>query len=358
MSATAFFDITGGGGRAYIFEAGALRENFPFELSEEQRFHVRELPGDIEEAYLGVPLEMLDFRVLELPVSEPEKVREVLPFELEDLILGGAEGSVFDAVVFPAAPGEKHKVLAIYTGKEPLRTLLLRLGELGLDPRAVTNLELAGIVRKAREGGEVGSLIVEGPSPDEAERAALALSEIQAPTINLRRGELAFTRDMEWAKRSMRFAALALVALLLVFAGDVGLRTAKVKKEAAIVEGRILQSYLEMFPGEKPAGAQGLSFKARARMKEARDLDAFMRGVSPLGFLMKLQEKRQPSVVYSDITLDREFVVLKGEAPSLSDVEKARAVLEEFLTEVKISETGQSVKGGVSFTITARERES
>lgn len=356
MSVTAFFDITGGGGRAYIFESGVLRENFPFELSEDQKFHVRELPPDIEDAYLGLPLEMLDFRVLELPLSEPERVREVLPFELEDIILGGAEGAVIDAVVFPAASGEKHRVLAVYTGKEALRALLLRLGELGLDPRAVTSLELAGVVGKARNGGEVGSLLVEGASMDEPERADLALSEIQAPTINLRRGELAFMKDVEWAKRSMRFAALALMALLLVLAGDVGLRTAKVKKEAAFHEGRVLQSYKEMFPEEKPAQAKGLPFKARARVKEARDLDAFMRGVSPLGFLMKLQEKRQPSVVYSDITLDREFVVLKGEAPSLSDVEKARAVLEGFLSEVKISETGQSVKGGVSFTITAKER--
>lgn len=356
LAVTAFFDITGNNGRLYVFEDGALREGIPFELSEDQRFFTGELPEDIGEVLVSLPLEMLDFRMLELPISEPARVREVLPFELDGLILGGAEGVVVDALVLKEPRGEKHRVLAVFVEREKIRALLGRLSELGLDPRAITSLELAHAVKISSGTEELGSMLLEPSTLAESERPAAALAELSDLTINLRRGEFAYTRDIEKTRRSLMLTALALVLLLLLFAGDLGLRTLKLGKQTAVLESEIVSLYSGMFPGEKPKSARGLAYKAKALLKEARGKEAQLKGLYPLEFLMSLQEARPPEVVFTDITLDREFVSLKGEARTLSDVQKAKAALEGFLSEVKISETGQSVKEKVSFTISAREK--
>lgn len=356
MPVTAFFDITDmQEGRLYLFEDGRLEDSRTFEIGEDGRFYAGELP-EVEEAFVSLPLEEFDYRVLELPFSEPERVREVLPFELDGLILDGAESAAMDAMVLGKAEGGKHRVLAAYIRKDALARLIEGLSGLGADPRAVTCLELASAINAAEGAEDMGRALLEPPALEESERPALALKETESPTINLRRGEFAYTRDAERAMRSFRFTAAALIALLLIVSGDVGVRAAKVKKETARVSEEIISTYRGAFPAEKPGAAQGLAYKMKARLKELREKDRALKTVSPLEFLMKLQETRPQGVAYTDITLDREFVVLKGEAPSLSDVEQAKATLEGFLAEVKISETGQSVKDKVAFTITAREK--
>ncbi len=354
MPVTAFFDITGmQQGRLYLFEDNRLEDARPFEIGEDHRFYAGELP-EVEEAFVSLPLDALDYRVLELPFSEPERVREVLPFELDGLILGGTESAAIDAVVLGEAEGGKHRVLAAYVQKDALARLIEGLSALGVDPRAITCLELANAVRAAEGGEDMGRALLEPPALEESERPALALKEAENPTINLRRGEFAYTRDAERARRSFRFTAGLLIAILLIVSGDIAVKAAKVRKETARVSEDIISTYKGAFPAEKPGTAQGLAYKMKARLKEMREKDRALKAVSPLGFLMKLQETSPEGLAYTDITLDREFVVLKGEAQSLSGVEQAKSSLEGFLAEVKISETGQSVKDKVAFTITAK----
>jgi hypothetical protein len=270
LAVTAFFDITGRHGRLYVFEEGVLRDNIPFELSEDRRFFTGDLPEDIGEALVSLPLEMLDFRMLELPFSEPARVREVLPFELDGLILGGTEGVVVDALVLKEPEGEKHRVLAVFVEREKIRALLGRLSELGLDPRAITSVELAHAVKISTETGELGRMLLEPSALAEPDRPAAAHAELSDLTINLRRGDFAYTRDIEKTRRSMMFTVLALILLLLILAGDLGLRTLKLGKQAAGLESQIVSLYSGMFPGEKPESARGLAYKAKALLKEAR----------------------------------------------------------------------------------------
>ena len=52
----------------------------------------------------------------------------------------------------------------------------------------------------------------------------------------------------------------------------------------------------------------------------------------------------------------RELIVLKGECASLSDAQRIKNDLEEFLTGVNISETKPSAQNRTLFTITAKDR--
>jgi type II secretory pathway component PulL len=356
MASTAFVDVTGGEGTVYIFDKGtnALRESIGFSLGEDRAFRLSGLPGDMAESLLSLPLSMLNFRVLELPLMDMDKIKDILPFELEGIILGGSENIVFDARVLESGEAG-HKVLAVYMEKGVLKGLLDGLKPFGIDPKAVTSLDLGSALEAyAGSSGELGSLLLEHRVAPGDQRIERALREMSQCTMNLRTGEFSYTREVEQTRRTLRFAAVALIALVLIFAGDIALRTMASKKEGARLEKAVLKKYSEVFPGEAPKAATGLTYKLKSQIKELEQKVAFTTGVSPLDFLLELQGRNVPGLVFTDITLSGEAVVLKGEASSLSDVEAVKGRLEGLLKDVTISETGQSARGKTVFTITAK----
>jgi hypothetical protein len=356
MPGTVFFDITGEEGRIHVFEDGRLRESTPLEIGGDGRFYAGDLPEGIKEAVLSLPLSMLDFRVLELPFEEPERIREVLPFELEGIILGGTERVVIDAVVLGKTEEGKTRTLAVYVEKAALEKLIAGLSELGVDPRVVTSVELSRAIDEANRGEDLERLLLESPPAEEGWREEAAGRELSGPTINLRQGALAYTKDAERRRRSLAFAAVGLIALLLVLAGDVLVRAARIQKEAKAVAKELVTTYAGIFPGEKPEKAAGLSYKLKARMGEMRTKNEALRGASPLEFLMKLQSVLPGGIVVDVLTLDKGFVIIKGKAPTLTDVEEAKGALDTFLRDVKITDTGQAVGEKTAFTIEAKEQ--
>jgi type II secretory pathway component PulL len=360
MSTRAFIDITDGEGAIYLFRKGAQTSEatkVTFSLGEGHEFHAGELPGDIEESFLSLPLGMLDFRLLELPISNPEKAREVLPYELEGLMLGPSESVVMDAAVINGPKGveQTYGVLAVYIRKDVLGKLLDGLGELGLDPRAVTSIELGAAIEASESADELSERLLKKQGLDSAGRVERAVREMAAPGINLRRGELSYTKEAEQARRSLKFTTALVMAILVLFGVNTSYRMINARKDTARVETRLLRTYTDIFPGEKPKSARGLSYKARARLKEMGEKEASLKGVSALEFLLKLQAAKFPGLKIGEITLDKGLVVLRGEAASLSRVEEMKALLEGFLSEVKITETTQLPAETTAFTITARE---
>jgi hypothetical protein len=355
MPLTAFFDLTGKEGSLRVFEDGRLRESTPFEIGGDGRFYAGDLPEGAKETVLSLPLSMLDFRVLELPFDEPERIREVLPFELEGIILGGTERVVMDAVVLGKTEEGKTRTLAVYVEKATLERLITGLSELGADPRVVTSVELARVIHEAGTGEDLERLLLESPPAGEDWREEKAEGELSLSTVNLRQGELAYTRDEERTRRSLAFAAVGLIALILVLAGDVLVRAARVEREAQAVQKELLSAYTGIFPGEKPERVAGLSYKLKARMEEMRGKSEDLRGVSPLEFLMKLQAALPRGIVVDVLTLDTGFVIVKGKADTLTQVEEAKSSLDTFLHDVKIMDTGQAVGGKTAFTIEAKE---
>ena len=102
MGITLFFDLKDEP-MLYTFEKSRgtyiKKEVLHASVSEEYELGLERMPHDIEASYVSVPLSMLSFRTIELPFSDMKRVREVLPFELDNLILGGSGGIVFDACV-------------------------------------------------------------------------------------------------------------------------------------------------------------------------------------------------------------------------------------------------------------------
>ena len=183
-------------------------------MTEKYDFVPDMMPGGIEDAFLSLPVSMLNFRVLELPFSGRERIREVLPFELEGMMLGGTDKALIDGIVVGKTEG-KYKVLAVYIEKSIIRDLLGKLNSCGVDPAFITSLELGKIVKEFSPGN-----LLSLPSMDEKERIALAQEEMRYPSVNLRREEFAYTRDIEKTRKSLRSTAVLAIFVCIAVSAN------------------------------------------------------------------------------------------------------------------------------------------
>ena len=150
MAKALFIDITDKELNTYIFDVGQgryeLKENRKYHLAEKYDFPAEAIAGGFDNVYLSLPACMLNFRVLDTPFSDRERIREVLPFELDGIILGGTDKALFDDIIVGRTES-KHQALAVYIEKSVVRNMLAKLNSCGADPVFITSLELGKIVK-------------------------------------------------------------------------------------------------------------------------------------------------------------------------------------------------------------------
>lgn len=388
MGSRVFIDITGDtGGRVYVIDADhKLRETFNFALGEGMAFTLEgSIPEDMDQSTVSVPASWLDFRALELDLPDAGAARAVLPFELDGLLVNEPSHYVIDALVAPARAqspaaspgngepgngaghlnGKAGKVLALYMPAARVGELVSGLSDIGIDPRYITCLELASKMDdilagdySSLLGGHEGAEGTEGrQSPDELDeprRVDLAQGQFDSPAINLRLGEFSFKGDVRRGLRKIRLTFALFAALMVVLALTSTINAIFDTRQAAALEQKVLGIYGEIFPGQKPANARGLSYKVRSKLKEYRQKSEAMGSLDVLSTMKQIQGAMPGGLKFTDLTLSREGVVLKGEAGSLESIEQARTSMEAFLFDVKITQTGKAVSGQTDFNITAR----
>ena len=314
-------------------------------------FMIDENATGIDETYLSLPLGLLNFRIVELPFSDLRKVMELLPFELDGLILGGTGDIVFDACLLGNENG-RSKVLVAYLKKEVLRALLANLKSYGFDPRAVLSLELGHAVVAASKEGFANNLLTPVPIEND-DRVGIAIRELRKPTVDFRKGEFAHTADADKAKKSLRITAALAVLLLLLFLADTTMNIISARRENQDLRDDIRKTYQAMFPAEKKITSE--TYQLKAHLKELKGKESSFIGVSPLQVLRALTRISGPGVSLSEISIEKDIIILKGECPSLSEAQRIKAELEDILTNVSISDTRPSSGNKTFFTITAKE---
>lgn len=356
MSRTVFLDFKGRELSVYSFDNGGRNgqpgSSFTIPVEENYSFAF-DKPAGAEEFIFSLPLNLLDFRVLELPFSDVKKVRELVPFEIDNLVLGGSGSVAFDAFILSRGEG-KSQVLVAYIGKETLRTILNRLKASGIDPKAVVSLELAHAVSSSASAEEIAGKLLSPDPLEEKERISAAAAEIKNPTVNLRRGEFAYTADTERTTKSLMMTAALVVLVLFIFLADNVMVIVSTKRENDSIKESIRKTYQGLFPSERKISNE--LYQLKAHMKELKDKESSFVGVSPLDTLLDLSGASRPSVSFIEITVDRDLIILKGEAPTMSDVQKTKTDLEKVFTEITISDTKPSVQGKTLFTLTVRGR--
>lgn len=354
MARIAFFDLREKELSTVILEKKGYgvvsRHSAPISGGNNYTFVPDEKAAGIEESYLSLPLSLLNFRIVELPFSDMRKVLELLPFELDGLILGGAGDIVFEACLMGNENG-RSKVLVAYLRKEVLRTLLDNLKSYGFDPRAVLSLELGHAVAAASKEGFADNLLAPVPIENE-DRLGIAIRELQKPTVDFRKGEFTHTADSDKVKKSLRITAALAALLILLFLADTTMTIIAAKGENQDLRDDIRKTYQAMFPGEKRITSE--TYQLKAHLKELKDKESSFIGVSPLQALRALTRISGPGVSLSEISVEKDIIILKGECPSLSDAQRLKAELEDILTNVSISDTRPSSGNKTFFTITAK----
>ncbi len=294
--------------------------------------------------YLSLPLRHLDFRLLRMPFSSREKLRETIPYELQGLVVSVDE-IVFDPLVI-SEEENSFVVLVPYMKKERLRGIMEPLRARGIDPEVVTSLELARVRKEFSTEALTG-----GVKLSEEEIRALVLEELEGPTINLRQDDLSFTRHSQEKERLLRrLSRLTALALLLVSLGLL-LQWLGYRKEAATTAASMQALYRDAF-GEGTRVVDPL-YQLRANIKQLREELEGIRGVRALDMLSLFSERWVDGVVLEELTVNPGLVLLKGEAGSLKDVQSLISSLKKGFRGVELAESRKTVSGRLAFSITA-----
>jgi type II secretory pathway component PulL len=350
MSRVLFIDFKEKELTAHIFHirgnACEIKETRSFPISNQYDFSFEMETGQIESAAVSLPAAWFNFRIIELPFSDKDKIRETLPFELDGVILGGSKAVIFDDVIVGKSD-DAVQVLAVYIEKDRLTKVLDALRSRGIDPVHVTCLELRKKLTDFRLPELLTPVLLE-----DKERIALAGEEIKKPIINMRRGEFAYTRDIERTRKSLRVTAVLLVFIAVVFSADVLLKIVSLRQESGAVKNEIRKQYMELFPGEKNIVNE--LYQLKSHLKELQEKEDAFIGVDTLGLLLNLSQLEREGVVFNEITEDKNAITLKGEAASLSLIQQFKQKLETLYNDVTIADSKSSARGNMLFTITAK----
>lgn len=308
------------------------------------------------DCFLSLPLSMLNFRIIEMPFSDPRKIRDLLPFELEGLILDGASSVIFDAGVL-GEQNDKYRVFVAYILKESLSAVLNFLKNLGLEPKLAISLELADVFRRSKDGEAVADLLLEPQAqdlrePDNETLMETGLREISQPSFNFRRAEFAYTVDDAKQKKARTVAAVLALLVILIFIVDMAVVAISTKRGNTSMRDEIRRTYTSVYPDDKKISDE--VYQMKAHIKELKEKESSFIGIAPLQVMLQLAKVVKPGIMFNEISVDSNLIVMKGECPSLGDAQKVKTDLEALFSEVNIMDTKPSAQNKTQFTISAR----
>lgn len=334
----------------YIFKDYSGR----YELDKTLEYSSDAVPADIDEFYVSVPAGLLNFRIINLPYSDKEILRKVIPLELENLIIVNPKDIVFETVILNDT-GSGFDVLVVYAGKSSLDAIIRKLALKNIDPRIITSIEL----RKIIHAGTAGEPIAAGHLANldrlsEFNRISAAGEELSDPTINLRTGPLAYTKDVAKLRRYLRKTAILGILLAVVINLNIAFNLVMTKKEISSQKKEIRNMYTALFPDEKRIVDELYQMKSHISvMKEKSDA---LTGVNPLKFLLEISRKPADGIIYSEIQLEKGFIKMMAEATSMEAVDRERSRLSEYLSDVSVSNVKPVPNGRIFFAIAAKEK--
>ena len=320
----------------------------------------QDAPADIDEFYVSIPAAMLDFRILNFPFSDREKIRRATPLELDTLTMADPDEIVFDTVILGSAEATVD-VLVAYMRKDALHHILEALARRKIDPRVVTSIDLHTVIHAVRETSSgsgfsesVAGLLSNSLEWDVSRRVSAARLEISMPVINLRSGQLAYRKDAEKTKRALKMTVFMGILLAVVIHAGFFSQTIMMKQEAASIAREMRTAYNDIFPGDRKVIDE--LYQLKSHLREIKERSDALTGTDPLRFLVNLSQRMEQNVVYTDIHLEKGIIKMKAESRSMDDLAKIKVKLSEFLSDVSISDIRPVDQGKVLFTVVARDQ--
>jgi type II secretory pathway component PulL len=295
---------------------------------------------------ISLPLNLLNFRVLELPFHDKSRINEILRFDLEGIILDDISNIIFDSVILDRVE-DRYKVLVIFIEKQRLRSILTKLNAKGIDPFCITSIEVRNIVKDF----DIDKILNPISLKNEG-RIEIAKEELKAPTINLRKDEFVFKREFEKEKKAFKVSIILLILLFSLNLINFFINFMAITRESKVIKNDIRKMYQGLFPQENNIFNEIYQIKSHIRELEEKE-NVFV-SVSPLEILMELSRLKRNGLVVSELAVEKNNIIIKGESYSLSIIQDFRDGLNKIYRDVNISDSKELVQGKMAFTIIAR----
>lgn len=331
----------------YVFN----ETNHGYELQKTIEISSDESLKEVSDFYLSLPIGLLNFRILKFPFAEKEKLLKVIPFELDNLIIGGVNNVVYDFTVVDSSE-DNHMVLAAYLEKKILGGIISKFVSMGIDPRIVTSLESGRIFRDKKESIATELLAPETISGEE--RINSAIQELRSHTFNFRIGEFAYTKDIEKSGKKIKLTLMLLISLAFVFNATLAFKIITSNNEISSLKHQIRSLYSSLFPADKKITDE--LYQMKSHMKNIREKADMIIGVNPLDLMMNLSAKKSQGIVMEEINLERELITMKGEAASMSDLDAMKKTLSEKYDNVSVSDMKPLSENKILFTIIIKDK--
>ncbi len=180
---------TGREARVTACASAPLAADSPEALAEGLRLLRERLGGGTVKAdrcVAGLSLSCLSLRNLSLPFSDEKQLRQILPFELEELLLLPLEEQIVATATAGKRDGDGAELLAAAVGKSLLRERLTLLRAAGLEPDSVCPAAYVLADRLCRADHAGGSFLLLHSGPDAVQ------------LVLLHQGDILFLRRLCW----------------------------------------------------------------------------------------------------------------------------------------------------------------
>jgi len=273
--------------------------------------------------YIGI--DAFSLRKTVLPDLDRDKMKEILPFEMEGLFLSPSSALVFD--FYPIRPAEKGMECLVFAlKKETAEKYIAPFVKAGLN---IVSLSPAWDDRISEYGSDEGvfyktalNLVPEGLTGEKKKRKVMDVYQT---------------------------AFIYAIAVLMVFMTGLSFRYYLILKKEARIKKEVSAVYAGLFPGQRMP--PDLYYGVQSKLVELKQNYKVFKGIEVLGILKSVSESSGEGVRVKEINMDGNKATLKGEGSDYSAVEQLRNNLKKSFGDVQLLETRNMPDGKSGFAI-------
>ena len=303
----------------------------------------------LDMVYMDVPRSSVRFRILSFPFDERDKLDGVIPFQLQEMITENVEDIVYDFTVVGKDDGN-YRVAVCFADRDTVRGMRDDLARFGIDPAVITSVEAHwSLPGNTLEGGGASG------TPTDTDFHGRVRRVMEECRINFARGEFAYRGDVEKAKGYLKVTAVlgVLLYLSVMFHLAMDIRNSVTAEKE--VRQAMEQLYRRVVPGE--GRVVNPVYQLRAFRKQMKEKAVVLNDARPLGIFREIAGIWKGETVLESLKIESGYVTLRGEAPSISDVQSLADALTERIGGTPAVDTRQTSGGRTGFTIQIKKKE-
>jgi hypothetical protein len=176
--------------------------------------------------------------------------------------------------------------------------------------------------------------------------------------INLRKGDLEYTRERVRVRGKLRLTFALAVIILGLFTGDLYLRYKKKSGELSAYRDSLKSSYLELFPNERSRDVADELYMLKAKLKRLGDESSLVGGglsaLEVLGLLTKAGAVPRAGITLHEASIGDGRIKARGTAASFEAANSYKEALgkESAFRDVQVTDVKSKAGFGVVFSLT------